>query len=104
MLEVIDRLSIKFTHTMAEMPHEYTARRKATDDADYVALYTAIMERGVIERWKGKKAPYFTLATAGGIGRCQRGDRIARAGTRRKSRATSTATGSRKPPSCGRQG
>jgi hypothetical protein len=57
-LAVIGRLSFQFAHTMADLPHEYTVRRKAQDDADYVALYEAIMAHGVLERWRGKKARY----------------------------------------------
>src|SRR4051794_19890646 len=51
-LEVISRLDFVFAKTMADMPHEYTVRRKARDDADYVALYNAIMNDGVIEYWR----------------------------------------------------
>jgi hypothetical protein len=50
-LAVIARLAFKFAHTMPELPHEYTVRRKAQNDADYVALYEAIMQRGVLEVW-----------------------------------------------------
>jgi hypothetical protein len=57
-LAVIGRLAFQFAHTMPDLPHEYTVRRKAQNDADYVALYEAIMERGVIELWKGKIARY----------------------------------------------
>jgi hypothetical protein len=50
-LAVIARLSFQLARTMPELPHEYTVRRKAQDDADYVALFEAIMQRGVLERW-----------------------------------------------------
>lgn len=43
---------------MPELPHEYTVRKKARDDADYVALYDAIMAEGVIEYW-GKDGKRF---------------------------------------------
>jgi hypothetical protein len=36
---------------MPEMPHEYTVRIKARDDADYVALFEAIMRDGALEYW-----------------------------------------------------
>jgi hypothetical protein len=44
--------------SMPALPHEYTERRKAADDADYVALYEAIMSQGVIEWWRRKPARY----------------------------------------------
>ena len=50
-LEVIARLDFVFARTMPEWPHEYTTRRKARDDADYIALYEAIMQ-GQIEWWR----------------------------------------------------
>src|SRR5580693_3989805 len=53
-LAVIGRLAFQFAHTMPELPHEYTVRRKAQNDADYVALYEAIMDRGVLELWGEK--------------------------------------------------
>jgi hypothetical protein len=54
-LAVIERLSFQFAHTMPHWPHEYTVRRKADDDADYVELFEAIMRDGVIEFWKGTR-------------------------------------------------
>ncbi len=57
-LATIARLSFRFAKTMPELPHEYTERRRAADDADYVALYEAIMHDGVIQWWRRKHARY----------------------------------------------
>jgi hypothetical protein len=56
-LEAIARLDFVFAKTMPELPHEYTVRRRARDDADYVALYFAVMYDGRLEYWgkDGKK-------------------------------------------------
>jgi hypothetical protein len=43
---------------MPHMPHEYTVRDKAPDDADYVGLYEAIMRDGVIHWWRRQHARY----------------------------------------------
>ena len=43
---------------MPELPHEYTVRRRAQDEADYIALFEAIQEHGVVERWKGRPGRY----------------------------------------------
>lgn len=43
---------------MPEMPHEYTVRREAADDADYVLLFEAIQSQGVVERWRGRRGRY----------------------------------------------
>jgi hypothetical protein len=57
-LEIISRLDFVFAKTMPEMPHEYTVRKRARDDADYVALYEAIMHDGELEYW-GKDGKNF---------------------------------------------
>jgi hypothetical protein len=57
-LQAISRLTFVFAKTMPEFPHEYTVRKRALDEADYIALFTAIQERGVIERWKGRPGRY----------------------------------------------
>jgi hypothetical protein len=57
-LTVIDRLSFVFARTMPHMPHEYTLRDRAPNDADYVALYEAIMRDGVIHWWRRQHARY----------------------------------------------
>jgi hypothetical protein len=57
-LAVITRLDFVFAKTMPEMPHEYTVRRKVRDDADYVALFEAIMRDGELEYW-GKDGVLF---------------------------------------------
>jgi len=43
---------------MPELPHEYTVRREAADEADYIELFEAIICDGVFERWKGRPGPY----------------------------------------------
>lgn len=58
MLEAIARLGWVFAKTMPEWPHEYTVRRKATDEADYIALWEAIMRDGVVMVWRGSPGPY----------------------------------------------
>jgi hypothetical protein len=57
-LLAISRLDFVFAKTMPELPHEYTLRKKARDEADYIALFEAIQKHGVIERWKGRPGPY----------------------------------------------
>jgi hypothetical protein len=57
-LAAISRLRFVSAKTMPHWPHEYTERRKAAVDADYVALYEAIMERGVIQWWRNRPARY----------------------------------------------
>ena len=62
-LAAISRLSWTFAWTLADMPerggrHEYTTRRKAADENDYIALFNVIQTRGVIERWKGRPGLY----------------------------------------------
>lgn len=52
-LAVIGRLRFVYARTMPQLPHEYTVRERAANDADYVALYEAIMRDGVIEWWCG---------------------------------------------------
>jgi hypothetical protein len=57
-IQAISRLTFVFAKTMPELPHEYTVRRRAADEADYIALFEAIQEHGVIERWKGRPGRY----------------------------------------------
>jgi hypothetical protein len=57
-LATIARLSFRAAWTMPELPHEYTLRKKAQDDADYMALYEAIMRDGALEWWKGRAGRY----------------------------------------------
>jgi hypothetical protein len=52
-LDVIGRLKFVYAKTMPLVPHEYTVRLKAENDADYIALYETIMREGVIEFWRG---------------------------------------------------
>jgi hypothetical protein len=39
---------------MPELPHEWTHRRDAGDDADFVRLFEAIQRDGAVESWRGK--------------------------------------------------
>ena len=57
-VDAIARLEFVFAKTMPHMPHEYTVRKKAADDRDYVALYKAIMFDGTVQRYRGKAARY----------------------------------------------
>jgi hypothetical protein len=54
---VIDSLSFRFARTMPETPHEYVVR-SPDNEAAYLALFSAIMERGVYERWAGRRKRY----------------------------------------------
>ena len=54
---VINSLSFRFARTMPEIPHEYVVR-SPDNEAAYVALFTAIMEHGVYERWAGRYKRY----------------------------------------------
>jgi hypothetical protein len=47
-LSVIARLSFRFAKTLPHIPHEYTVRTPETE-ADYVALFEAILTQGVRE-------------------------------------------------------
>jgi hypothetical protein len=53
----IDSLSFRFAKTMPEIPHEYVVR-SPHNGAAYVALFSAIMEHGVNERWAGRRKRY----------------------------------------------
>jgi hypothetical protein len=52
-IAVIARLDFVYAKTMPHWPHEYTSRRRARDDADYVALFEAIMNDGIVRFWRG---------------------------------------------------
>jgi hypothetical protein len=54
---VIESLSFRVARTMPEIPHEYIVRSPDTAVA-YVALFSAIMEHGVYERWAGRQQRY----------------------------------------------
>jgi hypothetical protein len=56
-LQVIGQLSFRVAKTMPEIPHEYTVRDEANEEA-YVALFQAIAADGVFERWRGRKKRY----------------------------------------------
>jgi hypothetical protein len=55
LLNVIGRLSFRVAKSMPQIPHQYTVRAAAADEADYIALHNAIRENGVIERWHGRR-------------------------------------------------
>jgi hypothetical protein len=57
-LDNISRLDFVFAKTMPEWPHEYTVRKRARDEADYIALWEAIMADGVWMNWRGRPGPY----------------------------------------------
>ena len=54
-LPVIERLRFKFASSMPQIPHEYTLRLETECDADYVALYDAVMQSDIIAAWQGTK-------------------------------------------------
>ena len=54
---VIDTLSFRFARTMPEIPHEYVVRNP-DNEAAYVALFRAIIEHGVDDRWAGRRYRY----------------------------------------------
>ena len=55
---LIDSLSFRFARTMPEIPHEYVVRGP-DNEAAYVALFNAIQNDGVPERYRGRKKKYF---------------------------------------------
>jgi hypothetical protein len=55
LLAVIGRLSFRVAKSMPQIPHQYTVRGTAADEADYIALHNAIRADGVIERWHGRR-------------------------------------------------
>ena len=54
---VIGSLTFRFAKTMPEIPHEYVVC-SPDNEAAYVALFSAIMEDGVYERWAGRYKRY----------------------------------------------
>ena len=56
-LAIIARLPFRFAETMPQTPHEYTVRQPETE-ADYVALFDAIRQHGVDERYGGSERKY----------------------------------------------
>jgi hypothetical protein len=57
LLSIIGRLPFRVAKTMLHITHEYTVRSQQTE-ADYVALFEAIQEGGVFERYNGRKRKY----------------------------------------------
>jgi len=55
--QIIDALSFRVAKTVPEIPHEYTVR-SLENEAAYMALFEAIQEHGVFERWKRRKERY----------------------------------------------
>jgi hypothetical protein len=58
MTEFLARLTFKFAKTMPETPHFYVVR-SAENEADYVALYNAWKQHGVLEKWGGRRYRYW---------------------------------------------
>jgi hypothetical protein len=56
-LVIIGRLPFRVAKTMPHIPHEYAERSQETEAA-YVALFNAIQNDGVVERYKGRKKKY----------------------------------------------
>jgi hypothetical protein len=54
---VIESLSFRLARTMPEILHEYVIR-SADNEAAYVALFSAIMEGGVFQRWAVRDKRY----------------------------------------------
>jgi hypothetical protein len=54
----LSRLTFKFAKTMPDIPHEYTVRTTA-NEADFVALFRAVRENGVWEKWGGRRYRYW---------------------------------------------
>jgi hypothetical protein len=53
-IAVIARLHFQFAKTMPETPHEYTVKT-ADNEVDYIALFEAVREHGVRERYVSAK-------------------------------------------------
>ena len=54
----LSRLTFKFAKSMPETPHEYVVRSPA-NEADYVALFSVIQEKGVQEKFGSRKYRYW---------------------------------------------
>ncbi len=54
-IDIIVRLAWRPARTMPQIPHEYTVREEARDEADYWVLHQVIARHGMIERWHGGK-------------------------------------------------
>jgi hypothetical protein len=57
---VIESLSFRLARTTPEILHEYVIR-SPDNEAAYVALFSAIMEGGVFQRWAGRDKRYLYL-------------------------------------------
>lgn len=51
----VGRLSFRFARSMPQIPHEYTCRPEAKNDADYVSLFFAVMASPIVAAWQGTK-------------------------------------------------
>ena len=49
----ISRLAFRVARTMPQIPHEYTCRPEAENDADYVSLFRAVMASPIVAAWQG---------------------------------------------------
>ena len=65
---VIESPSFRLARTMPEILHEYVIR-SPDNEAAYVALFSAIMEGGVFERWAGRDKRYLYPGDGWNIGR-----------------------------------
>jgi uncharacterized protein (DUF4415 family) len=54
----LSRLTFKFAKTMPETPHWYVVRTRA-NEADYVALFHTIQEKGVPEKFGARRYRYW---------------------------------------------
>jgi hypothetical protein len=54
----LSRLEFRFAKRMPEIPHEYVVRSPA-NQADYVALFHVIQEKGVAERFGSRLYRYW---------------------------------------------
>jgi hypothetical protein len=114
-LAIIARLSFRHAKPMPHIPHQYTVRQEAGDEADYIALHNAIGAHSVLEHshgsadgaaslWacarKASRAATSTPATGTATGT---GEATGRPAARRQPQS-STATGSRKRSGCALRG
>lgn len=53
--DAISRLSFRFARSMPQIPHEYTCRPEAENDAEYIALFCAVMASSIVAAWQGTK-------------------------------------------------
>jgi hypothetical protein len=54
----LSRLTFRFAKTMPEIPHEYVVR-SPDNEADFVALFHAVQQNGVSERFGQRRYRYW---------------------------------------------